>query len=374
MVAGILDPRLLTDKRQAEARLREAVSSRADLREALDAWDRIAEAQKVIAGSALRYNLLEGGQGFHSELFAIARTLLRAADERPKPNAERLREFGEAGRESLEFQLFSEKPIYDDLEQLKLADSLAWLTMHMGYTDELVQKIMAGRSPRQRAADLVQGATVKSVAVRKRLYEGGKAAVDSAKDPMIDLARLVDPEARAVRQVMETQGEAKQQAHAHIAKARFALEGTSTYPDATFTLRLAFGTVMGYQEDGRQVPFQTTLAGLYQRAVDQRYKPPFDLPDRWVKRKGRLDLSTPFNFVSTADIIGGNSGSPVVNRRGEFVGIIFDGNIQSLVLDFGYAADQARAVSVHSRAIIEALRKVYDAKDLADELLGKTHE
>ena len=372
MLAGILDPRLLADKRRAEQGLREAVSSRADLQDALEAWDRIAKAQGVIADSSLRFNLLEGRQGFNSELFAIARTLLRAADERPKPNAERLREFGEAGRESLEFQLFSEKPIYDDLEQLKLADSLAWLTMQLGYTDEMVQRVSAGRSPRQRAADLVQGATIRSVAVRKRLYEGGRAAVDSAKDPMIDLARLVDPEARAVRQVIETQGEAKQQAHARIAKARFALEGMGTYPDATFTLRLAYGTVRGYPEDGRQVPFETTLAGLYERAADQRCKPPFDLPDRWVKRKGRLDLSTPFNFVSTADIIGGNSGSPVVNRRGEFVGIIFDGNIQSLVLDFGYADDQARAVSVHSRAIIEALRKVYDAKDLADELVGKT--
>jgi hypothetical protein len=142
------------------------------------------------------------------------------------------------------------------------------------------------------------------------------------------------------------------------------------YPDATFTLRLAFGTVKGYEEGGQTIPFQTTIAGLYQRAADQRYRPPFDVPARWLKRKNRLDLNTPLNFVSTADIIGGNSGSPVVNRNGEFVGIIFDGNLQSLVLDFSYTEEQARALAVHSRAIVEALRKVYDAKALAEELAG----
>jgi len=347
------------------------VAARADLREAADAWDRIAEAQKVVTENALRHNLLEAGHGFNSELFSIARTLLRAAEERPKSNADRLREFGEAGRESLEFQLFSEKPIYDDLEQLRLADSLSWLVAHLGCADPLVERILAGRSPGQRAAELVQSTKVKDVATRKRLYEEGKAAVDAAHDPMIELARLVDADARAVRQIIETQGEAKEQAHARIAKARFAIEGTGQYPDATFTLRLAFGTVKGYQEAGQAVPFQTTLAGLYQRAADQRYRPPFDLPARWIKAKGRLDLKTPFNFVSTADIIGGNSGSPVVNRKGEFVGIIFDGNIQSLVLDYAFTEDQARAVSVHSSAIIEALRKVYGAKGLADELVGK---
>ena len=369
--AGILEPNLFVQKKAVEDRLRTAVAARADLKDAADAWDRIAEAQKIIADIAVRYNLLEGAQSFNSELFHIARTLLRAADERPKPNADRLREFGQAGLESLEFQLFSGKPIYDDFEQLKLADSLTWLAMHLGCDDPLVKKILADKSPRQLAAELIQSTKLKSVGVRRQLYEGGKAAVNAANDPMIELAGGIDDDARALRKIMETQSETKQQAHALIAKARFALEGTGNYPDATFTLRLAFGPVKGYEENGQQIPFQTTLAGLYQRAAEHRYKPPFDLPARWPKRKGRLDLDTPFNFVSTADIIGGNSGSPVVNRDGEFVGIIFDGNIQSLVLDFCYTDRQARAVSVHSRAIIEALRKVYDARDLADELLGK---
>ena len=185
---------------------------------------------------------------------------------------------------------------------------------------------------------------------------------------MIELARLVDSEARAVRKVVETQGEAKKQAHAKIAAARFALEGTSRYPDATFTLRLAFGTVLGYEERGKHVPPKTTFAGLYERAAEQEYRPPFDLPKTWLDRKSRVDPKTPLNFVSTADIIGGNSGSPVINRQGELVGIIFDGNLQSLVLDFSYTDEQARAVSVDSRGIIEALQNVYQAKVLAKEL------
>jgi hypothetical protein len=182
----------------------------------------------------------------------------------------------------------------------------------------------------------------------------------------------VDPEARAVRKVIETQvEEVERQAYAQIARAKYEVEGTSTYPDATFTLRLAFGVVKGYEENGKHVPFETTFAGLYERSREHHDKPPFDLPQRWVERKDKLDLSTPFNFVCTADIIGGNSGSPVINRDAELVGLIFDGNIQSLVLDFIYTEEQARALAVHSRGIVEALRKVYDAGPLADELTGQ---
>jgi hypothetical protein len=370
-IAGVLDPKLLERKKSAEQKLREAVAANPSFRDTAGAWDKIAEAQKIIGDNALRYNALETGHGFHSDLFSIARTLLRAAEEKPKPNAERLREFGEAGLSSLEFQLFSEKPIYDDLEQLTLADSLTFLAGKLGYADPLVQRVLDGKSPRERASELVRGTKMRDVALRKRLYQEGKAAVDAAQDPMIELARLIDPEARAVRKIVETQSESKQQAHAQIAKARFAIEGTSSYPDATFTLRLAYGAVKGYEENGAQIPFQTTIAGLYQRGEEHKNLPPFDIPERWLKRKGRLNLKTPFNFVCTADIIGGNSGSPVVNRNAEFVGIIFDGNIQSLVLDFAFTDTQARAVSVCSQAIVEALRKVYDANNLADELTGK---
>ena len=367
-LAGLLDPVVFAKKADDEKKLRATVAARAEFAEAREAWDRVAGAQKIIAEKAPIYNLLEGADAFTSELFGIARTLLRAGDEKPKPNGERLREFGDAGRESLELQLFSDKPIYDDLEQLLLADSLTYLTTELGVTAPLVQKILVGKSPQARAADLISGTKVKDVSLRKKLYEGGAAAVTAAHDPMIELARLIDAEARALRKVVETQGEVKQQAHAKIAKARFAVEGTSSYPDATFTLRLAFGTVKGYEERGKTILPHTTFAGLYERAAEQGYRPPFDLPKLWLDRKDKLDLNTQFNFVSTADIIGGNSGSPVIDRKGELVGIIFDGNIQSLVLDYIFTDEMARAVSVDSRGILEALRKIYDAETLVAEL------
>jgi hypothetical protein len=370
-LAGILNPEFLAGKKKAEDSLKEWTAASGKFPEAVDAWDRIAKAQKVIAENARRYIMLEGGYGFNSELFWIARILLRAAEERPKPNSERLREFGEAGRESLEFQLFSDKPIYDDFERLTLADSLTFMTTQLGESDPLVQKILAGKAPRDRAAELIAGTKVKSVQLRKELYEKGKEAVDASKDPMIEVARTIDSEARELRKIMEAQNEIKQQAQAQIGKVRFAKDGTSQYPDATFTLRLAFGVVKGYEENGQQIPFETYYTGLYGRAAEHNNKPPFDLPERWTKKKSKLNLKTPLDFVCTADIIGGNSGSPVVNRAGEFVGIIFDGNIQSLVADFYYTEKQSRAVAVHSQGIIEALRKVYDAGPLADELTGR---
>ena len=192
----------------------------------------------------------------------------------------------------------------------------------------------------------------------------------AAKDPMIELARLVDEEARALRKVFEEQTEAKQQAHAAISRARNALLGTAGYPDATFTLRLSFGTVKGYEEDGKQISAMTTFGSLYERAQEMNNRPPFDLPPSWEKRKSRLSSKTPLNFVSTCDIIGGNSGSPTVNRAGEFVGIIFDGNLPSLPWDYAFGEKQGRATSVHSTSIIEALNKVYGAKGVAEELVA----
>ena len=200
------------------------------------------------------------------------------------------------------------------------------------------------------------------------LYEGGASAVTAAKDPMIELARLVDTEARALRKIFEEQTEAKQQAHAAISRARNALLGTAGYPDATFTLRLSPGVVKGYEEDGKQVAPFTTFGSLYARAKEMNNRPPFDLPPLWEKRKSRLNPNTPLNFVTTCDIIGGNSGSPTVNRAGEFVGIIFDGNLQSLPWDYAFSDKQGRAESVHSAAILEALDKVYGAKQVVREL------
>jgi hypothetical protein len=366
---GLLDPNLMAGKAAAEKKLREAVAGQEALKGTLAAWEEIADARRVMQPVSLDSALLEGGQAFSSTLFRHARTLLRSATEKTKPNGERLREFRDSNRASLELALFSPEPIYDDLETIRLADSLTWLVEKKGWKDSLVQEILAGKSPRSRASELVLGTKVKDVAFRKQLYAGGPAEVSAAHDPMIELARLVDLEARRLRKLGETQDERTRQAYARIAAARFAIEGTNVYPDATFTLRLALGVVKGYQEDGHAIPFQTTMAGLYGRSGEHHGRPPFDLPARWVARKSKLNLSTPLNFVSTADIIGGNSGSPVVNRNGEFVGIIFDGNLQSLVLDFLYTEEQARALAVNSQGILEALKKVYDAKPLAEELV-----
>ena len=371
MYAGLLDPQLMSQKQAAERKLKMAVSQDPNAKEVLLCWERIAGAQRTIAQNALEYNLLEAANGFYSTLFGIARTIMRAVEEKVKPNGQRLREYRDSNLESLEFQLFSEEPVYDDFEQLKLADSLTWLVRQLGYSHPIVQKVLSGKSPQQRATELVLGTKLKDVAFRKKLYAGTADDVKAANDPMIELARVIDAEARTVRKIIETQKEIKQQAHAGIAQAKFDIEKTNSYPDATFTLRLAFGAVKSYEENGKTIPYQTTIAGLYEHAAEHNYKPSFDLPKLWLDRKNNLNLKTPLNFVSTPDITGGNSGSPVVDRRGGFVGIIFDGNIQSLVLDFAYTDVRARAISVNSQAIIEALRNVYDASELADEILGK---
>jgi len=371
-LAGLQDPAIMEAKRKAEARLRQAVSSNPKLQDARDAWDQVTAALAAWNQIYVDYELYERSAAFNSELFAIARSLVRLGDESAKPNAERLREYAEAGLDSLKQQLFSEAPIYADLETVKLTDSLSYLLERGGADNPLVKQIMAAMSPSSRAAELVNGSKLADVEVRKKLAEGGKQAIDASDDPMIALARLVDAPSRKVRKTYEDKVEEPlRQSYAKIAKARFAVEGENTYPDATFTLRLAYGQVKGYTQQGEQMPPWTTLGGTYPHAVEHGSVPPFELPARWLKDKDKLNLDTPYNFVSTADIIGGNSGSPVVNRAGEVVGIIFDGNLQSLVLDFVYSDVQARAISVHSAAIIEALRKVYEANELADELTGK---
>jgi hypothetical protein len=371
-LAALLDPKLMVAKKADEARLKEKANSDESLAAARKAWDRIAQAQKVRARNVKQYSLLEGRGGFFTDYFFIARTLVRAAEERTKPNDKRLPEYSEARLESLTEQLFSNEPIYDEFEIVKLTDSLTFLAGQLGSTNPLVQKVLAGKSPIERARELIGKSELKSVDTRKKLYEGGKEALDACKDPMIQLARMVDLPSREVRKTMETQvDEVLKQAYGELAKVKFALDGTKTYPDATFTLRLSFGLVKGYDEGDRKVPFTTDFAGLYARSAEFKNRDPFELPKRWLERKDKLNLKTPFNFISTADIIGGNSGSPVVNRAGEFVGIIFDGNIQSLRLDFAYDDVEARAVSVDAQGLLESLRKIYDAEELAIEIAGK---
>jgi hypothetical protein len=371
-IAALQDPEFFGAKVAAEATFKKQLADRADGKDALAAFDRIADAQKKIAAVVTRQRLFEGLVAFNADSYGIARHLLRAGDERPKPNGERLREYSDARRESFEQQLFSDKPIYTDLEILTLADSLTYLVEQLGVNDPVVKTVLAGKSPRARAAELINTTKVRDVAFRKKLYEGGAAAVAAAKDPLIEVARAVDTEARSLRKIVENADETKQQAQAIIGKARFAIEGTGNYPDATFTLRLSYGPVAGYEENGQKIPAFTTFAGLYERSAKQGNKGDFELPERWLKKKSALNLATHFNFVSTCDIIGGNSGSPSVNRAGEFIGIIFDGNLASLSGDFGYEDKQARALSVDSAGILESLRKVYEVPALANELVKGT--
>jgi hypothetical protein len=368
--AGLYSPSIMGPKATAEKAFKQQVGDRADGALVRAAYDQIANAVATQSKIYKRYRLLEGGHAFMSDSFTFARSLLRAGDERPKPNGERLKEFGDARKESFELNLFSDKPVYADLEILVLGDALTFFAEEVGFDDPVLQKVLAGKSPRERAAELINGTKVRDVAVRKKLYEGGATAVKAANDPLIELARLIDEEARSLRKQWEAADETRQQAHATIEKARFAIEGPTRAPDATFTLRLSYGPVKGYQAEGKTIAPFTTMGGLYARSAEHKAKPPFDLPPRWVEKKGALDLSVPFNFVHTPDIIGGNSGSPVVDTKGEFVGIIFDGNIYSLVGDFAYEDVQARAVSVDSRAIIESLQKVYNADALVNELLN----
>jgi hypothetical protein len=234
-----------------------------------------------------------------------------------------------------------------------------------------VQKILNGKTPADAAKDLIANTKLDDVAVRKQLYEGGQAAIEASTDSLIVVMRAIESDARAARKEFEDKVDSVvRRDGAAIAKARFAQSGFDQPPDATFTLRLSYGQVKGYQENGKAIPFATNIGGAFEHAAEHNSQPPYSLPKSWIDSKPKLNLKAPFNFVSTADIIGGNSGSPTVNKKGEVVGIIFDGNIQSLPWNFAFSDVQGRAVSVDSRGIQEALRKIYGATALADELMG----
>jgi hypothetical protein len=377
-IAALFDPEIWSAIEAREKKLRGAIVGDAQLKGSVSAYERIKKAETAVAHIAPRYDYLEqerpssvgyrGPRALYGTLFKYARLLTRAVEQRNKPNGQRQPMFRDSARESLELTLFSTEPVYDDYEILRLTDSLTDFAEKFGPNDPMVKQVLAGKSPRARAVELVTGTKLKDAGVRKQLYNSDAAGLQAAHDPMLDLERMIEGSAHEAMVAHEAQEEMKAQAYADIAKARFATQGTSSYPDATFTLRLSYGSVRGYQEDGKPVAPFTNFAGLYQRASEHDNKPPFDLPSRWTQKKSALNLQTKFNFVTDADIIGGNSGSPVVNKNNEFVGIIFDGNIQSLVLDAIFSDKQARAVSVDSAAISEALRKVYDAGALADEL------
>jgi hypothetical protein len=362
MLQGLQDPTFIEQKREAEAQLLKRVKADPALSKYADAWktiDKLCQREAELQGKGISLN---------TALFRTAQTLVRMAAEDQKPSAERLREYRDSARESLLQQLFSPAPVYKDLEQTKLADLIAFLIELRGGDDPLVKKILDGQSPQTRASQLVQGTKLDDVAFRRKLADGGAEAIEQCKDPLIQLALLVDPESRSLRQVEDEIEEERRQAYAQIAEALFATQGTSTYPDATFTLRLAFGTVKGYEENGEQLPPWTSFAGAFEHEKAHDAKDPWLLPKRWHDRKSDVPSDTQFDFVSTADIIGGNSGSPVVNRDLELVGLIFDGNLQSLTGDYYFSDVQDRAISVSSQAIQTALRDIYGATRIAEEL------
>jgi formate dehydrogenase maturation protein FdhE len=369
--SGLLDKGIMKEKTSQEVYLRAAFKVASKDTNATDPWEEIAQAIKTQQEIFPNLSYLERMRAFPSHLAQFARTLVRAADEKPKPNPDRMREFRDSALPSLEQQLFSTEPIYKNLETALLTDGLSEMQESLGKDNPEVQKVLQGKTPADVAKDLVANTKLDDVAVRKQLYEGGRAAIEASTDPLIMLMRSIDPDARSARREFEDKVDSVvRRDGGAIAKARFAQSGFTQPPDATFTLRLSYGVVKGYQENGKAIPFDTTMGGAYQRAAEHGSQSPYNLPESWIKLKDKLDLKTPFNFVSTADIIGGNSGSPTVNKNGEVVGIIFDGNIESLPWNFAYSDTQGRAVSVDSRGIQEALRKIYGATALADELMG----
>jgi hypothetical protein len=367
---GLKDPALMARKTKEEQAMRKAVAANPEWQKQYGgAWDAIAAAHKAYPTYIRERRIFDQGGGFNTVLFGYARTLVRMAEESKKPNAERLPEYTDARRASLELALFSPAPIHEDFEKLKLADSLGFMVELVGADNPLVKGVLAGKTPEARADELISGTKLKDPEFRKELAKGGFEAIDASNDPMILVAREVDAKARELRKRYETEVAAVERAnYSRIARALFETEGNKIYPDATFTLRLSYGAVEGYMENGKKVPPFTTLGGLYARSDAFKHEFPYNLPPRWIEKKSAINLNTPFNFVSTNDIIGGNSGSPTINQNGELVGLIFDGNSQSLVGDFMYDGSVNRAISVDSRGMLEVLKKVFGANDIVAEL------
>jgi hypothetical protein len=336
-----------------------------------DPWSAISKAVGVQKEIYKELFYIDNFGGFRGEMADYARKIVRSAHEKQKPSNERIRGYQDSALPTLEQELFSTAPVYKGLEKVLLTESLTEMQDVLGTDNATVKLALDGKTPDQRAKEVVDGSKLDDVAVRKQLYEGGQQAVEASTDPMIVMMRTIEPAAVAVHMRNEDEVDSVLRKNAGtIAKVRFAQGGLSVPPDATFTLRLSYGAVKGYKQDGKQIPWFTTMGGAYEHAAAHGSKPPYELPASWIKAKSAIDPKTVYDTASTPDIIGGNSGSPVVNKNAEVVGIIFDGNIESLPWNFVYDDVQGRSIATDSRAIIESLRKIYHADALATELAG----
>jgi hypothetical protein len=298
--------------------------------------------------------------------------LVQYVAEIKKPDGERLAGYHEAQLDSLKYRMFSPAPIYPAFEIARITGALADSLAELGPDDPFLKIVLDGRTPQAAATALVDGTKLADTALRRKLVDGGQAAVAASDDAMIVLARQLDPMRReAIKWSEDNVSSVLERAGEQLGKARFAVYGKTTYPDATFTLRLSYGQVQGYPMNGTKAPYKTTFYGLYNRALGFDLEGPFALPPRYTEGRDKLDLATPLDFVTTNDVVGGNSGSPVINRQAEIVGLVFDGNIESLIGDFVYDGAANRTVAVHTAAMTEALRKLYHASALVGELLGQ---
>jgi hypothetical protein len=364
---ALTDPGLIKSKHDEEAVLKAKIEADPQMKaEFGGVWDTIKTAMDHTKLIADRYTLLEAGRGLDAESFRAARYLVRYASESAKPDGERLREYTDANFPAIRQTLLSKAPIYPEFDKTTLRFSLTVLQRLLGADDATVKKLLGNKSPDDLAAELVDKTTLKDLAVRQKLLEGGASAINASKDPMILFAKLVDDDARTVRKDFEENVDAPlTKATGMLAQARFKQYGTSVDPDATFTLRLSYGAVKGYDQKGGHVAPFTTMGGAFVRATSA---PPFKLPESWLAAKDKINLDQKFNFCTTNDIIGGNSGSPVINKNAQVVGLIFDGNIQSLGGDFSFDPTVNRAVAVNSGALREALAKIYHADRIVTEL------
>jgi hypothetical protein len=368
---GLRDKSVLASMQERENKLQKLVSENPELKKEYgEVWNRIDSIQKKMITRNKEFYYRSAS---NAKLVNIAIKLVRYATELQKPNEKRYEEYRDSNLDSLKFRLLSPAPIYNEIEEMMITNSLQLAVENLGKEDAFVKLALADKEPTELAKSLISKTKLMDVSLRKELLAGGIDAIQKSKDPLIVWAMQIDPILRKDRDWYDDEIESVQAIEGNkLSQLKFKAYGKSTYPDATFTLRMSYGTVKGFTDDSTiQIPFKTTYFGLFDRAESFDNKDPFTLSTKIAERKSAINMSKPLNFITTNDITGGNSGSPVINRKGEYVGLIFDGNSYSHVLSYAYTDDKARAVSVHSEGIIEALRSVYKMEKLVLEILGE---